>query len=241
VLSEGRSLLNGFLQLIYPHTCWVCGGFISIQDERVCAGCLAKLSHDPFPACPHCGSTVGPHLDLDEGCPACRKEAFVFGGVVRMGPYDGLLREVILRMKHWTGEELTEVIGAIWARKIAERVRPLHADMVVPVPLHWSRRWWRGFNQSDILAACLSRELRVPCVRALRRERRGSQQKQLSGPARRDNVHRAFQCRAGFDFSNRTILLVDDVMTSGATANESARALRLRRPRAVHVAVMAHG
>lgn len=160
-----------------------------------------------------------------------------------MAPYDGLLREVILRMKHRTGEELTEVIGALWARQMAPRLSSLHADAVVPVPLHWTRRWQRGFNQSAILASCLARQLNVPCrTHALRRLRRTLDQKQQpTGTARRDNVRHAFHARDADGVRGKTILLIDDVLTSGATASESARALRVHRPKAIHVVVLAHG
>jgi ComF family protein len=204
---------------------------------------LPRLVDDPFPTCPRCSSTVGPNLVLDKGCPACQEKSFAFDGVFRMAPYDGLLREVLLRMKHWSGEELTEVIGSLWARQLARRVAPLHPDIVVPVPLHWTRRWWRGFNQSAVLAECLAKELDVPLgERVLHRIRRTKQQKlQSTSASRSDNVRQAFQARAGVDLAEKTVLLVDDVMTSGATASESARALRTHRPKAIFVAVVAHG
>ena len=97
------------------------------------------------------------------------------------------LRDVILRMKRWTGEELTHVIGAVWAKQMARRLQTLQPDLIVPVPLHWTREWQRGFNQSAILASCLARELAIPCaLKALRRLRRTDEQKrQPTGLARR--------------------------------------------------------
>ena len=239
----GRNLITGFTQLIYPNTCWTCSEFMPTEQGPVCAVCLPRLIRDPFPTCPRCSSTVGPHLILDQGCPTCRGESFAFDGVFRMAPYDGLLREVILRMKAWTGEELAEVVGSLWAKQLAPRLRDLHPDLVVPVPLHWTRRWRRGFNQSAILALGLARELGVPCrPRALRRLRRTQQQtQQTTSKRRRDNVHHAFAARANLDLSNQTVLLVDDVMTSGATAHEATRALRARHAKAVYVVVLAHG
>jgi ComF family protein len=242
VVSQGRDLLHGFTRLVYPNTCWVCNGFISSPHDRVCSICRPSLINDPFPACPRCSSTVGPHLVLDKGCPACHDRSFAFDGALRMAPYEGLLREVILRMKNRSGEELTEVIGALWANRMAERLRPWQVDVVVPVPLHWTRQCWRGFNQSAILAACLAKQLGTPCVNALRRVRRTGHQKRLqSMQTRTENVRHAFQCRRGYDLAGRTIVLVDDVMTTGATANESARTLKVLRPKAIYVGVLAHG
>ena len=213
------------------------------EQRSVCERCQCHLLHDPFQSCPRCSSTVGPHLILEEGCPQCRDQPYAFDGAFRMGPYVGVLRDVILRMKHWSGEELAEVIGALWAAQMAPRLETLHADLVIPVPLHWTRRWRRGFNQSGILASCLASRLGVCCgSHVLSRVRRTGEQKQLkTGKARQENVRHAFQANVGTSLQDKTLLLVDDVLTSGATANESARALRSHRPRAIYVVVLAHG
>ncbi|HZZ78098.1 MAG TPA: ComF family protein [Gemmataceae bacterium] len=238
-----RTLLGGFTQLIYPNTCWICSEWMPPEQEHFCAVCRPRLTADPFSTCPRCSSTVGPHLLLEGGCPECRDQSFAFDGAIRMGPYEGLLREVILRMKYATGEDLAEVIARLWARAMSERVRSIGADCVIPVPLHWTRRWQRGFNPSECLALALAGTLAIPCwPNALRRLRATPHQTlQSGGAARRDNVKHAFQLRAGFALAGRTVLLVDDVLTTGATASEAARALRSQKPKSIHVAVMAHG
>lgn len=242
VLSLGRELLRGITHLLYPNTCWTCGTLMPIDDGPVCATCLPGLTHDPFPTCPRCSSTVGPHLVL-ENCPECRNEIFAFDGARRMGPYAGLLREVILRMKHWTGEDLAEVVAGVWAKRMLAHVAPLSPDLVVPVPLHWWRRWRRGFNACDILATALARELKIPCnLRLLKWARATAQQRdQASAAARKANVKHAFNTTSDMDLRGKTILLIDDVLTTGATAHEAARALKLLKPKALYVIVMAHG
>ena len=241
--SLGRHLVSGITQLIYPNTCWTCGTIMRPEEKHVCSICLPKLTIDPFPTCPRCSSTVGPHLTLTDGCPACQAESFAFDGAFRMAAYDGLLRDVILRMKQWTGEDVAEIVGALWAKHMASRLAPLHPDGVIPVPLHWQRQWRRGFNSCDLLAHALAKELRIPCwSRALRRLRATAQQtQQPSGAARKENVKHAFQTRAGYSLEGKTVLLVDDVLTTGATASEAARALSVSRPKAIYVVVLAHG
>ena len=96
-----------------------------------------------------------PAPSLLDGCPDCRDQSFAFDGAFRMAPYEGLLRDAIVRMKQWTGEDLAEVIGGVWAKQMAPRLVALSPDVVIPVPLHWTRRWRRGFNSCDILASCL--------------------------------------------------------------------------------------
>jgi ComF family protein len=160
-----------------------------------------------------------------------------------MAPYEGLLRDVILRMKQWTGEDLAEVIGTLWARRMAPQLSTFNADVVIPVPLHWMRRWRRGFNACDILARRLAQELNIPCLnRILRRSRATDfQSLQPSATARRENVKRAFHTYGGDQLQGKAVVLVDDVLTTGATASEAARALRVHKPKSIHVAVLAHG
>ncbi|HKB00622.1 MAG TPA: ComF family protein [Gemmataceae bacterium] len=159
---------------------------------------------------------------------------------MRLGPYDGTLRNVILAMKHRAGEALADSVGRVWAAHHAGRFRALGVDSVVPVPLHWWRRLWRGFNQSEYLSAAVARMLGVEHRPGwVRRVRPTASQTHLSATARRENVRGAFRARRGATLAGRTVLLVDDVLTTGSTASEAARALRVGGAKAVHVAVLA--
>jgi ComF family protein len=181
---------------------------------------------------------VGPHVALDGGCVRCRDESFAFERVLRLGPYEGLLREVILRMKHAAGEGLTEVLGDLWAGHAELPLRSVAADVVVPVPLHWRRRWARGYNQSEALARAIADRLGLPCrPRWLRRLRHTPFQTQQAPTDRRDNVRGAFAARPWL--AGRSVLLVDDVLTTGSTCSEAARALRAVGVAHVAVAVLA--
>jgi ComF family protein len=146
---------------------------------------------------------------------------------VRLGPYDGLLREVILRMKHLSGEGLAEIMGELWAAHLEKRLREVKADLIVPMPLHLWRRWQRGYNQSEALGRTVACRLGIWCKTGwLRRVRNTPQQQQKSAAARRENLRNAFFAPARPEFRGKIILLVDDVLTTGSTANDAARALR---------------
>jgi ComF family protein len=204
-----------------------------------CADCRKALSADPRPQCPRCAASVGPFAAVADGCPLCRGTSFAFHKVTRLGPYEGRLREVVLRMKRASGEALAEAVGELWAECAEARLRALGADVVVPVPLHWRRRWWRGYNQSEALARPLAARLGLPCRPAwLRRVRHTPEQKGQSAGAKLENVRDAFRGR-GAGLAGRTVLLVDDVLTTGATAGEAARALRRAGAKRVVVAVLA--
>lgn len=236
----GWQLAQGLLQLVYPSSCFVCGQLLSAEQTRFCTKCRDALTTDPFPCCPRCAGTVGPYVHLEDGCTACRDQDFDFTCVVRLGPYDGLLREVILRLKHASGEGLAEVLGELWVSHLEQRLRHLKADVTVPVPLHWQRRWSRGYNQSEVLARAIAHRLRIPCKPGwLRRIKNTPMQTQQTATARRENVRQAFSAPAWADLRGKTILLVDDVLTTGSTASDAARALRAAGAGSVVVAVLA--
>lgn len=239
--SAGRSLAGGLLQLVYPNLCWACGTSIGEEPGGFCADCRTALTTDPHETCPRCSSTVGPYAITESGCLQCRGDSFAFDNAVRLGPYEGLLRDVILRMKH--DEGLAERTGQLWADKAHARLGDFQPDVIIPVPLHWTRQWQRGFNQSHMLARALAARLRTPCRPYwLKRIRRTPPQAHAPGPtARRENVHGAFALGRYAAVKGKTVLLVDDVLTSGSTASEAARPLRKAGASRIVVAVLAHG
>ncbi len=238
--AAGRTLLQGLGQLVYPNACRACGAPLPPDAGAFCGTCKAALLDDPSPTCPRCAGDVGPFVNLDRGCTRCRDVRFAFNRVVRLGPYDGVLREVVLRLKRHTGEGLAEAVAALWAVHRTDALRALDVEVVVPVPLHWRRRWSRGYNQSETLALALAAALGVPCRPAwLRRVRATPRQHLLrSSEKKRDNVRDAFATRHGALVKGRKLLLVDDVMTTGSTAHEAARPLRAAGAAQVTVAVL---
>jgi len=150
-----------------------------------------------------------------------------FDAAVRLGPYDGRLRDAVLRMKSARGEGLAEMMGRVFREVACPALRRESVAMVVPVPLHWRRRWSRGYNQAAAIARELAEELGAEFApNLLRRVRHTPQQVQPTASARRENVKGAFLARSGASLAGRTVLLVDDVMTTGSTAGEAARVLR---------------
>ena len=239
--STGYHLLAGARDLVYPACCLLCEQPLPPSQPHFCASCRQAVFTDPHPCCPRCAGTIGPYALIDGRCHACRHESFAFEQAVRLGPYDGLLREVILRLKYRTAEGLAELLGECWAELATRRFEELRVDAIVPVPLHWVRHWKRGYNQSEALARGLSMRLHLPCQPSwLRRVRNTPPQKASQTRAeRKANVRGAFRARLGVRLQGRTVLLVDDVMTTGATAGEAARALRAGGAGRVVVAVLA--
>jgi ComF family protein len=237
-----RELAGGLIHLVYPPVCWICQQAVPIGHEGFCSLCVQVVTKDPFSTCPRCSSTVGPHVVVEQGCSHCRHESFAFDGAVRLGPYDGPLRDVVLRMKRAGSESLAEGMADLLAARVKQQIAD-RIDVVVPVPLHWTRRWKRGFNQTDLLAERLAGALGATYrPRWLRRVRRTDLQTRQSSPqARKANVKNAFATTRWCEAKDRTIVLIDDVMTTGATVNEAAKALRSQKPAKILVTVLAHG
>jgi ComF family protein len=236
-------LARGVAQLLLPNACLICD---TTEGDRVdfrhglCSQCYRDVTHDAHAACPRCALTIGPHTDARDGCSECRGVTLGFGAAYRLGPHDGRRRDAILRMKSHSGEAVAEAMGRVLAETLLPRLRSEGIGTVVPVPLHWRRRWARGYNQSAAVGAEVAAALRVPFEPgALGRVRHTPQQVQPTASARRENVKGAFRVRGGATRSRQTVLLVDDVMTTGSTAGEAARVLRAAGAARVVVAVIA--
>jgi ComF family protein len=236
----GRHLAQGMLQLVFPAVCGACGRSLLPEEAQFCSACRSILATDLFPTCPRCAASVGPHAAVEDGCPQCRDTHFHFERAIRLGPYEGLLRELVLRLKHPMGETLAELLGELWAENAQSRLREIGANVVIPVPLHWWRRFRRGYNQSEALAYRLAARMQLPCRPGwLRRIRHTPQQTSQAPSERKENVRGAFRARSRARLRGKVILLVDDVLTTGSTCNEAARALHAAGAARVIVAVLA--
>jgi ComF family protein len=239
--EAGRVLARGLGELLYPPACIVCTrGLPGQPGVYFCDPCLHELTGDPHSACPRCAATVGPYALVEGGCSRCRDHSLPFECTFRLGSYEGLLREVVLRLKHHSGESLAELMGEVWARRCRVALASTMPDLVVPVPLYWWRRWRRGYNQSAAIAHGIGQALKLRVYpTGLRRIRHTPQQSHQPYSARQDNVRGAFRARGRPPLKGRTVLLVDDVMTSGATAAEAARVLRAAGATRVLVGILA--
>ena len=234
---------RNLVRLVYPNMCLVCDapeGDAGAYRHGLCNDCRAAVTTDPFDACSWCAQTVGPHTDTTHGCAECRGTALGFERAFRLGPYGEKLRTAVLRTKFLAGEGLADLLGRMFAECRGEAIRATAIDLVVPVPLHWWRKWTRGYNQSEAFGRELASGLKLPFVpRLLRRVRWTPQQVQPTREARRENVKGAFRVARGARLAGKTVLLTDDVMTTGSTVGEAARVLRAAGADRVIVAVLA--
>jgi predicted amidophosphoribosyltransferase len=163
-----------------------------------------------------------------------------FNETVAVGLYSGILREMVLRMKRVEGDPLSLAMGELIWRRCGPRLASLGADVVVPIPSHWRRRLVHRTNSAALLAEVLSSRLGLPLAeRLLRRRRHTARQSELSPLQRWENVRQAFCVRAGYHLDEAHVLVVDDILTTGATCSEASRALRKAGASRVTVVVAA--
>lgn len=230
----------GALALTFPDDCRVCGARLTeFSRLPVCSLCIAPpapLSAEAF--CTQCRAPFVSQsaLDLTGRCRLCRAGVNSFDAVYCVGAYEGRLRKLIHLFKYSRIRTLAKPLGRFLRSGL-----PLEArfDCIVPTPMHWTRRWQRGFNQAELLAAEAARSGALPVVDLLRRTRRTPKQASLAANERRKNVKGAFAVRPGrlAGVAGKRILLVDDVMTTSATVNACAKALK--EAGASYVAVLA--
>lgn len=174
-------------------------------------------------------------LDCEGRCALCAAGLRGFDTAFHYGWYEGTLRELVHLFKYECIRTLASPLGRLLVRAVPVDTA---IDAVVPVPLHWRRRWARGFNQAELLAAEAARSRGVPVLRALRRRRHTPTQTGLTHAQRRKNIAGAFTL-TGKPVEGLRLLLVDDVMTTGATLSVCAALLRRAGARSVLAATLA--
>ncbi len=227
------TLVEALAQTFLPASCAICTAALPWRGSRagVCPACWDSARRHLGPACPTCGN---PDVASGEECLACRASAPPWRAAASFGPYAGVLRELILLFKARGRDELAAPLGELLAETFRGAAWPA-PDAAVAVPMGWVKRLRRGYNQAELLAREVARAVGCRHVRALRRRGGGRQ----VGAGRSDRLRltaSAFPVRRAV--SGR-VLLVDDVLTTGATAGACARALARAGAKEVYVLTVA--
>lgn len=235
-----RTGLNALLDLVLPTTCSACAA-ADVSAGGLCEACNVRLlSLAALHYCPRCGATIGPNIPVRaDGCRACPTPLPRFASVTRLGPYTAPLRRVVQALKYHRVETMCARLGEMLATALDARHGAEQFDMVLPVPMHWRRRLVRGCDHARALARAVGRHLDLPVGAELARIRHTPPQVHLPRTRRLANIHGAFAVTRPGDIEGARILLVDDVTTTGATANEAARTALRAGASTVHLAVVA--
>jgi ComF family protein len=215
-----RFLAKSLADFVYPPVCYGCD--TEVEEGLVCEGCRLALFTHELAVCPECGR---PCTRNAESCGQC-EEDFCLSRVRALGLYVPPFDKLVQAFKYSGKTKVGELLGRALAALVQQDEVLAAADAVCPVPLHSSRLRERGFNQSLLLAAAISMSTRIPLVEFLVRPKNTRPQALKTNPeARRKNLVDAFRLRSDADVEGRRVLLVDDVMTTGATLDQAAQAL----------------
>ena len=241
--SAGRLAAGAAADLVYPPTCIACRAATAVP-HGLCPRCWAGMRFIERPYCERLGTPFAVDLGTPLISPAAAADPPAYARARAVTRYEDAVRRLVHRLKYEDAPELATAMGRMMARAGAGLVA--EAEVVVPVPLHPWRLWRRRFNQAMALARVVAaaRELPgepLPCEPWLARVRRTRAQVGLSRAQRAENLQGAFRVPAEARplLAGRRVLLVDDVVTTGATANAAARALMRGGARAVDVLAFA--
>jgi ComF family protein len=217
---------DGANHLLWPAVCENCRETICEADKSLCGNCWDQLlSCAGGDYCRRCGRDASVFGLLEGRCPDCQGKELHFDRIARSGVYGQSLQRMVLAFKNGR-TELDSVLSPLAESALEGSDFFSEIELIVPVPLHWSRRLARGYNQSNLLARKLKHPKARICTDLVRVRRTKTQPAMASPAARARNVAGAFAVRHGHDFTGRRICLVDDIKTTGATLNECAKVLK---------------
>jgi competence protein ComFC len=235
-------LLSAVLDLVYPRTCAACGRPVLEPESHICWDCLTRIPLIIDPFCARCGDPVDGMVEHDYVCSWCREARPHFAQARSAARYRGPLRPALHAFKYEQVTALGADLVTLLQACVSTHFAAVAFDAVTFVPLYPTRERDRTYNQAHLLAAGLGDRLDIPLLtRGLRRVRPTPSQTNFNAIERRANVKGAFEALEPRWLEGRCLLLVDDVMTTGATLNECAGVLRDAGAAAVYVATVGRG
>jgi competence protein ComFC len=211
-------MLEIILDIIAPSRCIACGAPVGFRAFDICGACMDKISllRDQ---CPVCSGF------LSEGrCRICAERTFYPSSNISIAEYRGVTKELLRRLKFHGNRCLHIPAGLLAMREISRR--RVRADVITCVPMNARKKWKRGFNQSELIARLIAKQTGAPYRSLLKEKNKTVTQRELGLRHRFINVINRYQVRERADLKDKSIMIIDDVFTTGATINECARVLR---------------
>lgn len=240
-----QKLLQNAKDIIYPKTCVICKEKLNAAssiDDLVCLGCWMKIRKNPPPFCFCCGRHLETHNWGKNICRKCQRQNFYFDRAFSPFPYEGPLKELIHEFKYKGKDYLGKTLSKPMVEFIKEYDLPMdYMDCIMPVPLHKTRLREREFNQALVLAENIALEFEKEVVDDnLFRHRLTRTQTELQEEMRFLNVRDSFSVKEPGSIKGKNILLVDDVLTTAATASFAANTLKNAGANIVFVLTLAN-
>jgi ComF family protein len=236
-----RFIIERLFQFLLPPQCHCCEKFLDKGKQGICSDCLSEIHWIEPPFCSVCGTPFISKEVRSHPCGSCLTKRKYFTMARALGAYEGPLQEAIHRWKYQGKTTLTPFFVKWMVEGLYRYWDPNLIDLLVPVPLHTQRLRERGFNQALLLVKELSHRTGIPYrKRALQKVRPTIPQVNLSGVERAKGVRGSFHMIGKEELEGKSILLVDDVYTTGATVNECSKVLLAGGAERVDVLTLAH-
>lgn len=226
--SVVHSLVNGLLDLIFPRLCLLCRSPLDPSEPKgnLCPCCARRIEYNHPSFCEKCSRPV--MAGRDPLCRSCRHRALFFDRCWGAVIYNDTMRILLHLFKYGKHTELRRDFSRMMIAFVKKYSIPVHdCDLIIPVPLHRTRFRERGFNQSGLIALLLAREFQIPCdTTIIRRVRHTVNQARVNSKQRWTNIQGTFTIKHPDIIINKNILLVDDLLTTGATLSEISLELK---------------
>ncbi len=242
IIRHCRRQLSELTALMLPDHCQICELLIPARiGGGLCRECLSVIQRIDT-ACLRCGAPIPVVVGPVDECLQCRQGRWPANRIRAFGVYQGTLQKAVVLMKQPGSEPLAQSLGRHMGGWLKKQTSPSDFDLIIPTPKHWIKRLTRPHNSSELLAERIGELLKTPVKRyALLQIRTTAKQGTLMRRERADNVKGAFKAARPSAFQGKRILVIDDILTSGATAAEMASVLFAAGAQHVEVACLARG
>ena len=238
-----KSALWQIADLLFPSRCALCGVVdhaASDGGNAFCPTCIEQLTPAPINRCRRCAAEIGPFAKSDDGCVHCRNRTLRFSRVVCLGMYEGSLRKALLAAKWSHSAVRMKSLGSLLANARSQELGEKKYDRIVPIPQHWRQRMMRNFNPALVIGNELASRMKIECnVHVLKRPGQTRPQKRISMNQRFSNQSGTLAVTDSQAVRGKHILIVDDVLTTGATCSEAGKVLKAAGAKSCSVAVLA--
>lgn len=219
-----KTAKHNMIEALFPRRCPVCGDVVDVPKAWICPDCIGELQIIQEPVCKICGRPL--HDELAEHCNNCQRHRYSFEYGMVLMEYNAVAANSMAAIKYHGAREYLEYYAVEVVKQYGEAIRRLQPDAIVPVPVHAARLRKRGYNQAGVLADLLGTYLDIPVYEdALIRNKKTVALKELGAADRLKSLECAF-CAKNIPEELRTVLLVDDIFTTGATMEACTRALK---------------
>ncbi len=237
------SILKSLINLFYPLKCQICKTKLYPENIwHICRNCMHKIRINLPPHCKRCGRTISFNLSNKQICNECNNSEFYFDRAWVVCEYKDVIKECIHLFKYNKKIRLLNLLSKLMHNFIESFINIDKIDIITAVPVHKSKLRAREFNQSQLIAESIAKRFNKPIIKEnLNKIKSTPAQVQLNRNKRLSNLKDAFKVKDISTYKNKTVLLIDDVLTTGSTINECAKVLKEAQANKVYALVLARG